>query len=103
MATNGYQVDPADLRQAATQVRSAGQPLHTAHVTATGQIGAAVAMNMGYETARALRELGSSVRDAARRAQSRIDEHVDALQKCADNYEDTERRTERHFKRYLET
>lgn len=101
MTANGYEVEPDDLRAGAEQIRAASQPLHTAHVSATAQIGSAVAMNIGFETAAALRDFGRSVREFARRAQDRIDEHVDALRKCADNYEDVERRTEEHFMRYL--
>jgi hypothetical protein len=101
MPTDGWEVEPADLRAGAAQVRAASQPLHTAHVAATGQIGAAVAMNVGYETAAALRHFARSVRDLSRRAQDRIDEHVDALQRSADNYEDTDRRNEEPFMRYL--
>jgi uncharacterized protein YukE len=100
-AGNGYVVDPAELRTAAGQVRAAGQPLYTSAAAITGQIGAAVAMNMGYETSRALSSFGNAVRQAARRVQERIDEHVGALQATADNYENTERRSEEGFKEFL--
>jgi uncharacterized protein YukE len=101
MASGGYEVEPAALHAAAGEVRSAGQPLHTAHAAVTGQIGAAVAMNMGYETASALSRFGHSVRNAARRAQQRLDDHADAFQQCAKNYEDQEKRSEEGFKAFL--
>jgi uncharacterized protein YukE len=101
MTAGGYVVNPAELRAAAGEIRAAGQPLHTAAAAITGQIGAAVAMNIGYETSRALSSFGNAVRLAARRTQERIDEHGGALQATADNYEDTERRSEDGFKAFL--
>lgn len=101
MTDDGFEVEPADLRAAAEQVRAAGQPLHTAHAAVTGQIGAAVAMNMGYDTASALSRFGHAVRNAARRAQQRLDEHADAFLQNAKNYEQGDRRSEELFLRFL--
>ena len=97
----GYVVVPADLRLAATQIRAAGQPLFTAASAITTQIGSAVAMNIGYDTSRSLTQLGNGVRQAARRAQERIDEHVGALQATAKNYEDDDLRSEESFRTFL--
>lgn len=101
MAGDGFEVEPEALRTAADQVRAAGQPLHTAHAAVTGQIGAAVAMNMGYDTASALSRFGHAVRNAARRAQQRLDEHADAFQQTAKNYEQGEQRNEEGFRSFL--
>lgn len=98
---SGYSVVPAELRAAAGEIRAAGQPLYTAATTVTGRIGAAVAMNTGYEAARALSSFGNAVRQAARRVQARIDEHVDALQTTAANYEDVDQRSEDGFRAFL--
>jgi uncharacterized protein YukE len=97
----GYEVSPAALRSAAGELRTAGGPLYAASTEITAAIGAAVAMNMGYETARALSSFGSAVRQASQRVQQRLDEHVKALQDTAANYEDTDRRSESGFKEFL--
>lgn len=98
---NGFSVEPADLRAATDQIRAAGQPLHTAAAAITGPVGAAVAMNMGYETARALSQFGNAVRQAARRAQDRIDDHVGALRTTAENYERSDQTSEEAFRSFL--
>jgi uncharacterized protein YukE len=97
----GFHVDPAALRTAAGQLRTAGGPLYAAAGETTGAIGAAVGMNMGYETARALSSFGSAVRQAAKRVQERLDEHVDAFQTTAKHYEDGDAQTESRFKTFL--
>src|SRR5437868_6190530 len=96
----GYQVVPADLRAAAGELRTAGGPLYAGSSQVTAGIGSAVAMNMGYDTARALSSFGSAVREASQRVQQRLDEHVQALQTTASNYEDTDSRSESGFKRF---
>lgn len=101
MTAEAYEVDVEALRLGAKEIRAAGQPLHVVHAAVTGEIGAAVAMNMGYETSRALTHLARAVRDAARRAQDRLDEHVEALERCAANYEDVDRRSEEQFRAFL--
>jgi uncharacterized protein YukE len=101
MSAGGYVVNPAELRAAAGEIRAAGQSLHTAAAAITGQIGAAVAINIGYETSRALSSFGNAVRQAARRTQERIDEHVGALQAKADNYEQSDSRSEDGFRAFL--
>jgi hypothetical protein len=98
---NGFAVVPADLRLAAKQISAAGEPLYTTAAAITGPVGAAVSMNMGYETARALSQFGNAVRQAARRAQGRIDDHVDALLTTADNYEKTDQSSEEGFRAFL--
>jgi hypothetical protein len=90
----GFSVEPADLRAAVNQIRVAGQPLHAAATAITGPVGAAVSMNMGYETARALSQFGNAVCQAARRAQERIDDHISALRTTANNYERSDQMSE---------
>jgi len=99
--SDGFAVVPAELRAGATQIRAAGQPLHTAATAITPAVGVAVAMNLGYETSRALRSFGNAVRQAAGRTQERIDEHGKALQQTAKNYEETDEYSEDEFRRFL--
>jgi len=97
----GYEVDPAGLRAGALEIRAGGSPLNTVQASSSAQINAAVAMNLGYETSRVLTQFGQSVRDAAGRAQERLTEHVEALNACADNYEDADQRNEEDFLSFL--
>jgi hypothetical protein len=100
-AGNGFQVDPGALRSAAGQIRTAGGPLYASAAEITAAMGAAVGMNLGYETSRALADFGSAVRQAARRVQERLDDHVQAFQGTASDYEAGDTQTEDKFKTFL--
>lgn len=100
-AGEGYEVLPADLRAAADELTSAATPVDAGATEVMAGIDAAVAMNPAYDTSRALSSFGGAVRQAAQRVQQRLDEHVQALQGTASNYEDTDNRSETGFKQFL--
>lgn len=99
--TAGFQIVPAELRAGATEIRASGRPLSAAATAITPAVGSAVAMNLGYETSRALQSFGNAVRQAARRTQERIDEHGAALQETAKNYEEADSSLEDGFRKFL--
>jgi len=87
----GFTANPDDLRSGARQIRGAAHPLLGIHVK-TAEMITAVPANPGFVTA---------VRHAARRAKDRVDEHADALEGCATNYDTNEEQAASQFRSFL--
>lgn len=96
----GFTANPDDLRSGARQIRGAAHPLLGIHVK-TAEMITAVPANPGYATSQALTGFVTAVRHAARRAKDRVDEHADALEGCATNYDTNEEQAASQFRSFL--